>query len=662
MKMESIDLRNALSKNRAEELGEDVWLHFVIPPFFEQLGLKTARKSQVIIGGRGCGKTMLLRYLSHHSVFSPKRVEIPEKDLEHIGLYWRADTQFTSVMNKRGLETDVWQSAFAHMAAVVLGIEVLDSLYTIANSKSLSLNASHLRQLNFKRIKAFAPFLPDDIFELKACLEEMFWKFETWVNNIRSSEQISFLPGIPFVKALIEEIQRQIPNLKSSTFFVYMDEYENLCEYQQRLVNTWLKHSQSPLIFNLAMKRNAFETKETTGLESISHIHDYRQHDLDDYFTEPNAGAFFAEILFLNLHLAGVDQTSIDIDDLRDPNKLQKRTHKEYCEKITKAAEALLPALKDEELAMEVFRNKTLSRILEGRIKQALENRRWKHNSRQFWVSDNPQATIIMPALISRMGNKYEDLLDEISNLKNKKDNKFTGRTNWIHNNFIGCLLQLYQPYNRTCPFYAGFKTFLQLSRGNIRHFLELCNKSINTIEPDLKNSAFINPHQQAEAAHRASTAFLGEVKSFGPYGSRLHTFLLWLGSLFALAHSRPTQSETEQSHFSVVKGSIDLDSESYKFLLEASKWSVLIEEEGTKKKDKLEPESIQYVLNPIYAPYFHISYRKKRRLEIRSDDLKTLIDGNYDEVRRFLKRMSDKWKLNSAEMEPTLFSHLNEG
>ena len=52
-------VRSVLSKNRAEELGYDVWQHYVIPPFFKRLDLHTARKPNLIIGGRGCGFLVL---------------------------------------------------------------------------------------------------------------------------------------------------------------------------------------------------------------------------------------------------------------------------------------------------------------------------------------------------------------------------------------------------------------------------------------------------------------------------------------------------------------------------------------------------------------------------------------------------------------------------
>jgi hypothetical protein len=164
----------------------------------------------------------------------------------------------------------------------------------------------------------------------------------------------------------------------------------------------------------------------------------------------------------------------------------------------------------------------------------------------------------------------------------------------------------------------------------------------------------------QAEAAREASTAFLREVRSFGPSGLQLHAFVLRLGSLFAIAHQRPTQSEPEQTHFSIGEGTQQLTNDHEAFLREATKWSVLYEEAETKKKDSIvDPEDIEYVLAPIYAPYFHISYRKGRKLKLRTDECIVLMKGTYEEVKLLLKHFSNKWEVEPSDLTPTLFSHL---
>ena len=101
-----------------------------------------------------------------------------------------------------------------------------------------------------------------------------------------------------------------------------------------------------------------------------------------------------------------------------------------------------------------------------------------------------------------------------------------------------------------------------------------------------------------------------GKLPAFGKLGDRLHTFVFRLGSLFALAHKRPTQSEPEQSHFAITSGSKILSEEDTRFLREAEKWSVIFAEEETKLKSDSQPASFEYVLNPVYSPYFNISRR----------------------------------------------------
>src|SRR3989339_2136737 len=96
-------MRNPFIRNRTEEFGLDVWSSYVIPLYFSQLGLNEARKSCVLEGGRGCGKTALLRYLSFQSQFSPDRVEIPPEALCTLGLYLKADTQYFSGFIGNGL-------------------------------------------------------------------------------------------------------------------------------------------------------------------------------------------------------------------------------------------------------------------------------------------------------------------------------------------------------------------------------------------------------------------------------------------------------------------------------------------------------------------------------------------------------------------------------
>ncbi len=659
-----VEVQNVLTKNRAEELGYDMWEHFVLPPFYDLLDLQSARKPRLVIGGRGCGKTMLLRYLSHQTMFSPLRPSVPREASLNVGLYWKADTQFANAMYKRGIPEDTWHAAFMHMAALVIGIEVLSSLKSIARSPTPLLDSSELAKLNLRRLRAFDQALPVVPEELAECLEEKLWGLESWVNDVRKVQEPQFLPGPKFILGLVEAIRSQVAPLRETTYLVYLDEYENLCRYQQEIINTWLKHSEPPLIFNLAMKRHAFETRRTTGPESLSDIHDFRQHDLEQYLLDDaDFRVFAAEILFHRLALGGVEGVPVNPADLRDPGKLEERKSSAYRRRVLGSAERMFPGISQHDLAQGIFEDEALAKTLSNRIRSALKHRQSKVSWQRFFRAPLPEASIISPALLYRRRVDPERLAAEMDKAERSAPNQFTGTTAWIHNNFIGCLLQLYEPHFRACPVYAGFRAFCQLAQGNIRHFLELCHKAINIgLAKGRTVGDAVPAADQAEAARQASAALLGEVRSFGRRGNQLYTFVLRLGSLFALAHQRPSQSEPEQNHFSIKGASSQLAEDDLDFLLEAVKWSVLLEQRVTKKKQAHLPETVEYVLNPIYAPYFHISYRKRRRLELEADDVICLMRGSYDAVSALLKRFSREWEVEPADMAPTLFSHLEQG
>jgi hypothetical protein len=194
---------------------------------------------------------------------------------------------------------------------------------------------------------------------------------------------------------------------------------------------------------------------------------------------------------------------------------------------------------------------------------------------------------------------------------------------------------------------------------------LELCYKSLGMLEGDAPTNIelpVVPVEIQARAAKQASAAVLQEVRSFGTYGNRLHSFVLRIGSLFALSHGRSGQSEPETNHFSI-SGSPEVSQDDFLFLNEAVKWTVLFEEPETKKKGASEEQTVgfEYILNPIFAPYFNISYRKRRRLDISNAELHVIALGSYEQFTQLVKAFSKKWRIDLEETSPTLFSHLGE-
>ena len=78
--------------------------------------------------------------------------------------------------------------------------------------------------------------------------------------------------------------------------------------------------------------------------------------------------------------------------------------------------------------------------------------------------------------------------------------------------------------------------------------------------------------------------------------------------------------------------------------------------------KDPVDRSGADYVLNPIYAPYFNISYRKRRKLSIKAQDLVILMRGRSDERRKLEQRFIRQWDVEPEQLDKTLFSYFQIG
>ncbi len=657
-------IHTACTKNRAEEFGFDVWEHFVIPFFFDRLDLNDTQKPAIVIGGRGCGKTMLLRYLSHDTAFSWKKPFIHRAAFDRIGLYWKADTQFASALTERGVSADVWESAFNHKLALVVTSELLRCLQQSVRARCECFTEESLDAIHLDGLKGYGSEYDGPVANLSKVLRQKERAFQLWVSNPLNPAVPTpvFLPGRDFITAVIEELRTQATSLADTTFFVYVDEFENLLPSQRRIINTYLKHSERPLIFNIAMKRDPLHLRETVGEQSLENVADYRIHDLDAYLSDSTFTLFASELLFSRFAAKGATSLPVVVNDLRHPEALAKRREPKYGEKVIAAARRIFPALTHAQLARTALEEPAINKRLRNDIERALALKASTRTAAEFLDAAEPQAAIVCSCLLYRGNLSPDDIIAELTALASGADNRFTGPTQWIHNNFIGCLLRLYSSHAQPCPFYAGFDTFIQLARGNIRHFLELCHMSLKQSMATDIEELVVGADEQVEAARQASTVFLSEVRGRGQHGNQLHAFVLTLGSLFAIAHQRPTQSEPEISHFSISGGKRPLSDDEREFLFEAVKWSVLIEERETKLKDAVQVSDSEWILNPIYAPYFKITYRKKRKLELKSDEVSVLIAGSYEARKSLLRRYAERWDVQQKDLDHPLFSHLGEG
>ena len=615
------------ARNRAEEYGYDVWESFIVPPFYREIESLRTNKPLIVEGGRGSGKTMLLRYWCHQTQFSIHRAEIPDSALNKIGIYWKMDTQFAAFMLFRNYEEEIWNRVFSYWSVLTISLSILDSLKSIAESHYAKFNEEDLVRMNFSGLNGYDEKIPNSYEELIAYLTKRRQQFESWVNSIPSLPTINFLP-YEFIVDLANCIKKGNEVFKDTIFDIFIDEYENLQVNQMQIINTRIKHSEIPIIYNVAMKHNALVTPETLGNESIVVVNDYRKIPLDEY-VEEYFKIFAPEIFLWKLKKDKEVPTLVEKDELfgYDDSVFEKRRSEVYRRDLGRSMNAIFPGMTEKEVATLMIEDS----IFRNRIAKELRKKGLDSEVVEKIMSSKPECAVVFPSLLERTNFNLEDALIELSKYNNGEKSKFD---DIIHNSLFGCILYQYGSLKRTCPLYAGFGSFITMSKDNIRHFLELCYHSYLRKGPE----NYVTIPTQCISVKMVSDDMLSEIKSLGRRSNELYTFALRIGTLFETLRKKPSQSEPEQNQFNIV-GSI----ENYKIeslLRELVKWSVLYESKLTKQKT--DENGIEYLLNPIYAPYFGISYRKKRRVPLSLVDFEILAFGEEAKYKNLVVRKTN--------------------
>src|SRR5690606_2667014 len=151
-----------------------------------------------------------------------------------------------------------------------------------------------------------------------------------------------------------------------------------------------------------------------------------------------------------------------------------------------------------------------------------------------------------------------------------------------------------------------------------------------------------IDHRSQHISAMQTSEILFREISSFTPHGKRLKVFCGRLGDIFGLFQERNSQSEPEITHFNIRGGLQSLDYRDKEFMEEAEKWGILYRTPSTKGKSLDRKDDCDWVLNPIYAPYFFISYRKIRKTYFEPEEVKAFI-GESSEDYEFVRNARKK-------------------
>jgi len=599
---------------KAEWLKGKLFALFTEPSYFPEL---QSSRPCIIFGGRGTGKTTVLRGLSYQGQYALCGHDASKvSSWPFYGMYYRANTNIVTAFRGPELTEDQWVPYFAHYFNLLLCDLVLNFLewYQLTTAHSIALNGDA-----FKRIAASVNIdPPSSLRSLSQELTNSRIAFEAFINNVVDKKAPLLTAQAAPLDTLVS-ILTALPEFGGKTFFFLIDEYENFEPYQQQVINTLIKHSGEGYTFKLCVKDLGIRRRTTLNpSEQLISPADYFRFDISERLSGDNFKQFALEVC--NKRILDLKESGVE---------------------IVPDIAALLPGLTEEEEAERQGVDDLVADTKTGLMQDA--------RLRSVVSALSPLKLFFFMTWAN--ANEQDSLSGIISEYATQK-----GRVEWdtrFENYKYALLFELKQRKRGIRKYYCGWDTFIHLAASNIRYLLELVEQSLLLhVNSGESLNTEVSQETQTKAAQGVGKKNLFELEGLAVSGAHLTKLLLGLGRIFQQMAERSVgrhAPEVDQFRLASKESPHDSDSASSKVagLLESAVMHLaLLRFAGTKPGAETDTRDFDYTVHPIFSAFFAFSYRRKRKMMLTPEDLLGLINAPNKTIRAVLRR-------NNREEEP---------
>ena len=585
---EQNEIKNDLSKlfaYKAEWLKEKLFDLFTTPRYLSKLSTDVPC---VLVGGRGTGKTTVLRGLSYQGQFAlGGEVAEAVANWRHYGLYLRVNSTRVAAFSGPEVSEERWQKLFGHylnLMFVDLLLEFGEWFESKTNSKMDTSGADF-------ELFARSLSLPHDalgsVGDLRKTVSLSVVAFEEYINNIEDERAptLSML-GSPIDLAVAAF--RNTRTFEGKQFSFLIDEYENLKEPQQQVANTLIKHASDAYTFKIGVRELGWRCRTTLNpTEQLQSPADYRLFNISEELLNDEFADFGEEVC--NARLSELRKTYPDV-----PTSISE----------------IFPSLslQDESLKLGVG-------VLADRIEENLGT--LTEHGAEYFQSLTPLEKYFIDARAHAANRSIEEIIEEASNdprWKSKFDN---------HSHAL--LFTIKKGKRGIRKFYCGWRVLALLANGNLRYLIELVDASIALhLNSGRTLAERVPPEMQTKAAQQVGKKNLGELEGLSIHGAKLSKLLLGLGRVFGVMAEDAVGHAPEVNQFELT-GEIG-DGQVDELVDNAVMHLALVRFTGTKAAG-LDTKDYDYAVHPIYAPFFGFSHRKKRKMHISREEIQLLVD-----------------------------------
>ncbi|ODP38763.1 hypothetical protein [Sphingomonas turrisvirgatae] len=580
---------------RAEWLKDALFKVFTKPTYYPEL--ETARPC-VLVGGRGSGKTTVLRCLSYDGKFELEKHDASTiSTWPYYGFYYRVNTNRTTAFRGDELSARQWERVFAHYLNLVFCGQVVEFL---------NWHAAHAADpaalpMDVCRDTADALYLDpaSDQTELLQSMSRGRRRFEAFLNNLDPNA----LPPLSLQGQAIDDLCQallELPQFVGKNLFFIVDEFENLLDYQQVVLNTLIKHCGPHYTFKVGVRDLGWRKRSTLNEnEQLVSPADYERIDIEQRLEGEQFVTFATEVCNLRAHASKGFPSGLDFP-------------------------RILPGLSAEEEAELLGVRDHAARILNDVAAQCPE---WLDEARAMSPLDLSVVDFWARSQQSPIGDVFADRAREPKSWDDR-----------LGNYRFAVLFTLRRRRPGIRKYYAGWRTYTLMAGSNIRYLLELVGQALLLQRRD-EGSVIgdpIRPELQTQAATQVGRKNLSELEGLSVHGAQLTKLLLGLGRVFEVLASEPEGHTPEVTQFSLPDDAPLGDAEQ---LLSAAVMHLALVRSVANKRMELDLKGYDYSVHPIYSAFFVFSYRRKRKLKLTPNQLMALVREPKIGIRQILRQ-----------------------
>jgi hypothetical protein len=601
----------------------------------------TGSRPVFLIGGRGSGKTMVLKFLSLEMQLKDfiKNILNQTKPIDELSAEemkaFLDDIEFIGIfLHFRTTEYDSIKGEVAPLFKPYLSLKVAEQIFKflmifkssglISNELEIKIAEYFIDQIKEPMSRVENSF--DDA--LKLIRKDILPQFETIFekSSYYSIDEIKRDFGIPtlifknIIFGLSDFIFDELDFLRGKNIFILLDELEYLNDYQKRCIGQLIKDSdETSVVFKVGSRYMPKILPVGESSEVLQEPHDFRKIDITDALNAAHSGR------------------------KKDYNRLirkilNKRLSKSNFFKgrgITDI-EQLFPnlSIEDEAVALVNGREKHW-----GKFKTFLKTSNSKEGINDIIdclkYPSNPIIEKLNMLLYYR--GKHPQKIKKMCEEYLKGENVQYAQL--LQKNALNLLFQLCSDY-RSEKKYVGIDVFIHLSSGIIRNAVELCNHALNTAynygyTPTLGKPVEI-VCQDMGAKNYAELEYEDITRISGNLGLDVQDFINEIGTIFRALHMNRSLVEPEPTHFETTYS--EITGQAKKVFDAALNYSYLQKKPSMGPKSSYETKKGDFLTNRVFAPYFEISYRVRGRTYISTSQIYNLIIEN-DEKKKKTRR-----------------------